>query len=146
MRCAIIATVASIAAVAACEDSPPENGAEPPEQVLRAPGVTIVSLVNDPERYDGQTVRLEGEVESHVGRRLFVVRGRGVLWSAEIPVVARTRDVLGAIPPVDDDDVEVRGTANARLTPELAQELGREAADVIGDGPYVLAGSIRRQP
>lgn len=141
----IIAIVA-FASCPGCEDSPRTSRVVPAEDQLQAPGVTIVGLASTPERYAEQSVRIQGEVEGVVGRRLYVVRGEGTLWAARIPVVPRSRDALGALPPQHGDEVEVRGVAKTHLSEELARELGPVATAQIGDGPYVIAGSIRRHP
>lgn len=136
------AMVCGATVAAACQDDVSPLGTDRTAPYLQAPPVTIAALVGDPERYDGQTVRLAGEIEDRPSAHVLLVRGEGLLWAADIPVVAVTS-------PGEVDDIEIRGTAYARLTPERRRALEREVdaidLEVIGDGPYVVARSIQRR-
>jgi phospholipid/cholesterol/gamma-HCH transport system substrate-binding protein len=62
----------------ACEDDTPADPyLEPAEEVIRAPGVAVVSLAHAPGAYDGQTVRIVGEAAQVLAPRAFVLEGRG---------------------------------------------------------------------
>jgi hypothetical protein len=131
-------------ALVACTDRDEEIDRGRAENVMHAPSVTIVALARDPAHYEGQTVRLGGDVEARVGPRVFVIRGEGILWAATVVVFARGPDTFDTTPPGEGERVEVRGIVRQQLPPELAQELDRDRLARIGDGPYVVADSIRR--
>lgn len=141
---AVVVEVVGVAWVAGCEDDRPVVRAQPEER-LKAPGVTVAELADDPGRYDGQTVRIEGEVDARPGERVLLVRGEGLLWAPSIAVVAP-----GAAESESEGLVAIRGRAYARLTAErrraLEHELGPAQVSLIGDGPYVVARSIEDRP
>jgi hypothetical protein len=91
---------------------------------------------------------LVGEVDDVLDPRAFVLEDHGLLWAPEIPVVARAPIAFAGKPIADGDNVQVIGMVYARITPELARELrttlAPDRAAAIGDGPVVIARSVRR--
>jgi hypothetical protein len=146
IRSAVVLAIACAAASCACDETPPPEGAAPGEQEIRAPTATVAELVGDPSAYDGQTVRVTGEVTKVLDSRAFLLRDFGLLWAPKIAVVAATRPESAARFR-EHNRVLVIGTVHARVTPELVQELGNgpTAASIseIGSGPVLIARSIQ---
>ncbi|MGE5182187.1 MAG: hypothetical protein ACM31C_08995, partial [Acidobacteriota bacterium] len=59
------------------------------DEVMRAPGVSVATVLADPSSYDGQTVQLTGDIVRILDRRTFLLRGHGLLWAPSIPVVVK---------------------------------------------------------
>jgi hypothetical protein len=83
-----------------------------------------------------------------VDPRTFIVEDRGLLWAPKIAVVLRTTGSRDRMQIAEDQDVVVTGLVRSRITPdlrrELAAELTPEALAALGDGPVLIARSIRR--
>jgi len=145
IRSAVVLAIACAAVVCACDETPPPERIAP-EAEIRAPTATVAKLVGDPAEYDGQTVRVTGEVTKVLDARTFLLRDSGLLWAPKIPVVAAIRKGRAA-PFQEHNRVLAIGIVHAHVTPELIQELGGEltAASIsaIGSGPVLIARSIQ---
>lgn len=145
IRSAAFLAIACAAAFCACDETPPPEGAAPGEEI-RAPTATVAELVGHPAEYDGQTVRVTGEVTKVIDARTFLLRDFGLLWAPKIAVVVATR--TGRVAPFREHNrVRVIGILHARMTPELVHALGGELTAVsiseIGSGPVLIARSIQ---
>jgi hypothetical protein len=121
----------------ACRGSDTQCGARTRgDSVIRAPAISVATLVGDPGSYDGQTVHVTGEVSRVLDDRTFLLRGHGRLWAPSIVVVGAPAGLV---------NVRVTGTAHARVPASLARELGDRVEADVGNRPIVVASTVEKE-
>jgi hypothetical protein len=128
---------------------PPDAPERQTEHVLRAPAVRIRQIVAAPAMYEGQSVRLDARVGRVIGPRAFVVEQGTRFTGGEIAVVASEPVRPMGVPPVAGERIVVVGVVRsgagaARAMTELEPPLDPRVIAQLGDGPVVIARSVRR--
>src|SRR3954471_19655838 len=95
-------------AIGACDAEP---GDEPPTtgDQLRAPPVTVARVASSPGAYEGQTLRIVGEVHDVIDTHVVSLRGRGLLWAPKVYAISRTPLLVDGHPASRDEPVRVIG-------------------------------------
>ena len=130
--------------LAACEERRTVRP-EPPETVMRAPGVEPDDVTR---RQAGQVVRVAGGVEEMLTDRAFLLGDTDLFEEASVPVVARDPVMLAGIPLADRHAVVVSGIVRKNIADaerDLGRELPANVERAIGDGPVIVAEAVWRR-
>lgn len=109
--------------------------------------VTVMDVVNNPDQYYGQTISVEGEIDSIVSEQAFILDQQGAVVGDEILVLsAVTTRAEGDMPnPFSDEDrVQVSGTVQqmSDVDPMYTQDLDEETREMYADKPVLVAATV----
>lgn len=97
-------------------------------------GILVSDVVDNPQRYAGQVIALEGEVDENIGTRGFTIDGPGVVGDRMLVVSRQPLEAVGGAGQStglfsEDDEVIVSGTVRQFDKAELEEELGVTLTD-----------------
>lgn len=152
MRVVCLALVTSL--LSACDDDRqaaemgPIERAERFESVMHAPRVSFGDVLGEPSRYEGQTVRIDGDVSRMLNPRAILLETTGVIGKQTILVLTREpANPMGWMLQSGQQAVAV-GIVRTKDVASIERELGRqlepEVERMLGDGPVIIASSIGR--
>lgn len=147
-RMAVPILLAVGCALGSCGDDEPATGQGSSEAVLRAPRTSILSIRDDPGRYEGQTIRVDGTVERVLSPYSLVIGTGGVIGERTLLVLTREPAAPLGLPIVVGEHAiaigVVRRTDVAGYERELGRSLGREVAAAVTGEPVLVARAIGR--
>jgi hypothetical protein len=151
MRCAAIAIVSAFATVGGCENDqqPTElETVERYEDTMHAPDVRITDVVEDPARYEGQSVRIRGVVSAMLNPRAIVVEEAGVIGTRSMLILTRNpANPMGWLMQPGQQAIAVGRILSAdvvSIEQELGRELELEVRRALHAAPVVIARSVGR--
>lgn len=133
----------------ACDDKKGREQAQPaqPAQTAQTPRAEVGQVTDDPMRFRGKRVQLNGEIARVYGPRAFALEGEGVWWDDEILVVTRVPVTIGGSTLTEDDEVRVAGTVKTLTVAEVERDLGWDLEEELEvkfrDKPVLVADTIR---
>jgi hypothetical protein len=150
MRLRMAFCVLLVLGMSSCNDSAPEGSdGNATEAALRAPRSTITSILQDPEKFEGQTVRVDGIVENVLGPRALVLSSGGLIGERTMLVLTDAPAAPLGLPLVRGEHAVAIGTVRtnaerATYERDLARPLEPEVADAIDSRPVLVAHRIGR--
>lgn len=107
---------------------------------------TVEEVDENPLRFYGERVTLNGEVDEVFSDRAFELEGMGVWWDDQILVVTRAPVVIGGAGLENDDEILVSGTVRPLTIVEIEREIGWDLDPQIEarftNKPVLIADSI----
>lgn len=154
MRRLLIAVMSGCGLLGGCTtdrqpiEAVPVERAERYEEVMHAPEVPITELLENPQSYNGQSVRVRGKVSDLMNPRAIVLEENGLFGTRSVLVLTREpANPMGWMLQPGQQAIAVgivRTGDTGSIERELARPLAPEIRRVLGSGPVVIARSVGR--